>query len=188
MRFLSTASRFSISASVIAFGAAWASPALAQAPAPAPQNCANIADAAAKQACADAAAAQIDPNANQGELATSPTAGGAANAQSTSAKEEAIVVTGSRLHRDERTSPDPVSVIDPNVQNREGKLNTAEILQTSPLAQGSTQITSAISTNFVINGGEGVENIDLRGLGPSRTLVLLNGRRAGPAGTRQKLL
>ncbi|HVU31322.1 MAG TPA: TonB-dependent receptor [Sphingomicrobium sp.] len=182
MRFISTASRFSISASVIAFGAAWASPALAQAPAP--QDCANIADAAAKQACADAAAAQVDPNANQGELATSPTAGGAANANSTGAGDQAIVVTGSRLHRDERTSPDPVSVIDPNVQNREGRLNTAEILQTSPLAQGSTQITSAISTNFVINGGEGVENIDLRGLGPSRTLVLLNGRRAGPAGTR----
>ena len=186
MRLLSSASRFTVSASVIAFGAAWASPALAQAPAPAPvpESCANIADAAAKQACADAAAAQVDPNANQGELATTPTAGGVANAQSTAARENAIVVTGSRLHRDERTSPDPVSVIDPNVQNREGKLNTAEILQTSPLAQGSTQITSALSTNFVINGGEGVENIDLRGLGPSRTLVLLNGRRAGPAGVR----
>ena len=172
---------------MIALGTAWASPALAQAapaPAPIPESCANIADAAAKQACADAAATQVDPNANQGELETTPTKGGAANAQAASAKENAIVVTGSRLHRDERTSADPVSVIDPNVQNREGRLNTAEILQSSPLAQGSTQITSALSTNFVINGGEGVENIDLRGLGPSRTLVLLNGRRAGPAGTR----
>jgi iron complex outermembrane recepter protein len=189
MRFISSVSRFTLSASVIAMGAVWASPALAQAPAPAPaapapQNCANIADAAAKQACADAAAAQVDANANQGELETSPTRGGAANAESTGAKSQAIVVTGSRLHRDERTSPDPVEVIDPNVENREGKLSTAEILQSSPLAQGSTQITSTLSTNFVINGGEGVENIDLRGLGPSRTLVLLNGRRAGPAGTR----
>ncbi|HSR00005.1 MAG TPA: TonB-dependent receptor [Sphingomicrobium sp.] len=192
MRLLSTASRLSISASVIALGAAWASPVLAQpatpaaaAPAaPVPESCQNIADAAAKQACANAAAAQVDPNANQGELATSPTRGGAANAQSTEGKTAAIVVTGSRLHRDERTSSDPVSVIDPNVQNREGKLNTAEILQTSPLAQGSTQITSAISTNFVVNGGEGSEQIDLRGLGPNRTLVLLNGRRAGPAGVR----
>jgi iron complex outermembrane receptor protein len=188
MRLLSSASRFTLSASVIAFGAAWASPALAQAPAPAPapvpESCANIADAAAKQACSDAAAAQTDPNANQGELETSPTRGGVASAQAGSARDTAIVVTGSRLHRDERTSPDPVSVIDPNVQNREGRLNTAEILQTSTLAQGSTQITSALSTNFVINGGEGVENIDLRGLGPSRTLVLLNGRRAGPAGVR----
>src|SRR4051794_9999125 len=188
MRLLSSASRFSLSASVIALGAVWSSPALAQtppaAPAPAPQSCANIADAAAKQACSDAATAQVDPNANEGELETSPTKGGVASAQSTSAKDTAIVVTGSRLHRDERTSPDPVSVIDPNVQNREGKLNTAEILQTSPLAQGSTQITSTLSTNFVVNGGEGAEAIDLRGLGANRTLVLLNGRRAGPAGTR----
>ena len=186
MRISASAARFSLSASVIALGTAWASPAAAQAPAPAPvpESCANIADAAAKQACSDAAAAQVDPNANQGELETSPTRGGVASAQSTQATEGAIVVTGSRLHRDERTSPDPVSVIDPNVQNREGRLNTAEILQTSPLAQGSTQITSALSSGFVINGGEGVENIDLRGLGPNRTLVLLNGRRAGPAGTR----
>jgi len=190
MRLLSPVSRFSLSASVIALGAVWAAPALAQAGAaaaagaPIPESCANIADAAAKQACADAATAQVDPNANQGELETSPTKGGVANAQSTQARENAIVVTGSRLHRDERTSPDPVSVIDPNVQNREGRLNTAEILQSSPLAQGSTQITSALSSNFVINGGEGVENIDLRGLGPTRTLVLLNGRRAGPAGVR----
>ena len=189
MRLLSSAARFTLSASVIALGAAWATPAFAQtdpgpAPAPIPESCANIADAAAKQACAEAAEAQVDPNANQGELETSPTRGSAANAEQTPAGGGAIVVTGSRLRRDERSSSDPVSVIDPNVQNREGKLNTAEILQTSPLAKGSTQITSALSTNFVINGGEGVENIDLRGLGPSRTLVLLNGRRAGPAGVR----
>ena len=189
MRFRSSASRLTLSVSAITLASAWASPAFGQAPppsvpAPAPETCQNVADPAAKQACADAVAAQVDPNANQGELATSPTAGGAGNAQTSQAKEAAIVVTGSRLHRDERTSADPVSVIDPNVENREGKFSTAQILQTSPLAQGSTQITSAISTNFVVNGGEGVENIDLRGLGPNRTLVLLNGRRAGPAGTR----
>ena len=58
------------------------------------------------------------------------------------------------------------------------------MLQSSPLAAGSTQITSTISTNFVVNGGEGVQTINLRGLGDNRTLVLLNGRRAGPAGVR----
>ena len=189
MRLLSSAARFSLSASAIALGAAWASPALAQtqpspAPAPIPESCANIADEAAKQACTTAAEAQVDPNANQGDLATTPTQGAVANAEQTPAGGPAIVVTGSRLRRDERSSADPVSVIDPNVQNREGKLNTAEILQTSPLAQGSTQITSTLSTNFVINGGEGSEQIDLRGLGSNRTLVLLNGRRAGPAGVR----
>jgi iron complex outermembrane receptor protein len=36
----------------------------------------------------------------------------------------------------------------------------------------------------LLNGGEGVETVSLRGLGANRTLVLLNGRRAGPAGVR----
>ena len=45
-------------------------------------------------------------------------------------------------------------------------------------------MTSALSSNFVTNGGPGAQTIDLRGLGANRTLVLLNGRRAGPAGTR----
>src|SRR6185295_8424718 len=92
------------------------------------------------------------------------TTSGGASADSTQRDKGAIVVTGSRLRRDERTSSDPLTVIDPNVENREGKLNTAEVLQTSPLAAGSTQITSTISSNFVVNGGEGVETISLRGL------------------------
>ncbi|MDC7286096.1 TonB-dependent receptor plug domain-containing protein, partial [Bifidobacterium thermophilum] len=45
-------------------------------------------------------------------------------------------------------------------------------------------VTAALSSNFVTNGGPGAQTIDLRGLGANRTLVLLNGRRAGPAGTR----
>jgi iron complex outermembrane receptor protein len=95
-----------------------------------------------------------------------------------------IVVTGSRIRQPEFTSPDPVSLIDPQIAQREGKTDTASMLQSSPIAAGSTQITSAISSNFVTNGGPGAQTVDLRGLGPNRTLVLLNGRRAGPAGTR----
>src|SRR3954471_19232016 len=108
MRILSSVSRFSLSASVIAIGTALAAPALAQTPAPAPataglapEACKDIAHNAAKQDCASRAAAQTDPNANQGDLATSPTAGGVANAQASSANDKSIVVTGSRLHRDE---------------------------------------------------------------------------------------
>jgi iron complex outermembrane receptor protein len=95
-----------------------------------------------------------------------------------------IVVTGSRIRQPEFTSPDPVARIDPVMAQREGKLSVADTLQSSPIAAGSTQITSAISSNFVTNGGPGAQTIDLRGLGANRTLVLLNGRRAGPAGTR----
>jgi iron complex outermembrane receptor protein len=97
---------------------------------------------------------------------------------------DTIVVTGSRIRQREFTSADPVTTIDPATSQREGKNDTAAMLQSSPIAAGSSQITSAISSNFVTNGGPGAQTIDLRGLGASRTLVLLNGRRAGPAGTR----
>lgn len=101
------------------------------------------------------------------------------------APDESIVVTGSRLRTmTPFNSPDPISVIDPEIAAKEGKFDLASTLQSSPVAAGSTQITAAISSNFVTNGGPGAQTIDLRGLGPNRTLVLLNGRRAGPAGTR----
>ena len=97
----------------------------------------------------------------------------------------AIVVTGSRITSvNQFNSPDPISIVSPEIARQEGKLDLASALQSSPVAAGSTQITSALSSNFVTNGGPGAQTIDLRGLGPNRTLVLLNGRRAGPAGTR----
>lgn len=97
---------------------------------------------------------------------------------------EAIVVTGSRIKRDEFSSPSPITVIDPAESAKQGLIDTADMLQGSPVAAGSDQITAALSSNFVTNGGSGTQTISLRGLGAERTLVLLNGRRAGPAGTR----
>ncbi len=105
-------------------------------------------------------------------------------AQGQAATGDAIVVTGTRIRQAEFTSPDPVTSIDPELAQRQGQNSTADMLQSSPIAAGSTQITSAISSNFVTNGGPGAQTIDLRGLGANRTLVLLNGRRAGPAGVR----
>ncbi len=99
--------------------------------------------------------------------------------------ENAIVVTGSRLRSvTPFNSPDPISIVSPEVAQKEGKIDLADALQSSPIAAGSTQITAALSSNFVTDGGPGAQTIDLRGLGANRTLVLLNGRRAGPAGVR----
>jgi iron complex outermembrane receptor protein len=128
----------------------------------------------------EAGTTQDDPVASSGDVATVPTP---PNESATG--DETIVVTGSRIRgNNEFTSPDPVALIDPAMAQREGRLDTASMLQSSPIAAGSTQITSAISANFVTAGGPGAQTLDLRGLGPNRTLVLLNGRRAGPAGTR----
>lgn len=96
-----------------------------------------------------------------------------------------IVVTGSRIRSvTPFNSPDPIAVLDPEVAKKEGRTDLASTLQGSSIAAGSTQVTAALSSNFVTNGGPGAQTIDLRGLGANRTLVLLNGRRAGPAGTR----
>src|SRR5688572_27232453 len=148
---------------------------------PSQDACANAADEAARQACNEAVE-QVDATATSGDdaSAAAQVAGDSTQADSS----QTIVVTGSRLRRDERNSPDPVTIIDPALAQKEGLFNTAEVLQSSPLAAGSTQITSTISSNFVVNGGEGVQTTNLRGLGANRTLVLLNGRRAGPAGVR----
>ncbi len=106
-------------------------------------------------------------------------------ATTASTQGNAIVVTGSRLRNvTPYNSPDPIAIVSPEIAKREGKLDLADALQSSPIASGSTQITSALSSNFVTDGGPGAQTIDLRGLGANRTLVLLNGRRAGPAGTR----
>lgn len=113
-----------------------------------------------------------------------PTEPAAAQPEDAQQSGAAIVITGSRIRQPEFTSADPVTSIDPDTAQRQGKLDVAATLQSSPIAAGSTQITSAISSNFVTNGGPGSQTIDLRGLGANRTLVLLNGRRAGPAGTR----
>ena len=98
--------------------------------------------------------------------------------------EDTIFVTGSRIRRDEFTAPAPLTVIDPEIAARQGLLSTGDIVQGSPIAAGSSQVTAALSSQFLVNGGQGVQTVSLRGLGAERTLVMLNGRRAGPAGTR----
>ncbi|MDO9608434.1 MAG: TonB-dependent receptor [Brevundimonas sp.] len=95
-----------------------------------------------------------------------------------------IVVTGSRIPRNEFTSSDPVQVLTSERAQQRGLSDTAQFLQSSTIAAGSPQVNATISSAFVTDGGPGASTISLRGLGANRTLVLLNGRRAGPAGTR----
>lgn len=97
---------------------------------------------------------------------------------------EEIVTTGSRIRKDVFSSSTPMDVIDMEEASIQGIANVGQLLQNSTAAAGSPQVTSALSAAFVENGGIGTSTISLRGLGANRTLVLLNGRRAGPSGTR----
>jgi iron complex outermembrane recepter protein len=104
-------------------------------------------------------------------------------AEDASSDRERIVVTGSRIRRSEFTSSQPVQIITAEEATLEGLVDTSEILQGSTIANTAGQINNYF-TGSVLTGGPGVNTLSLRGLGAERTLVLLNGRRAGPAGAR----
>ena len=86
---------------------------------------------------------------------------------------EEVVVTGSRIPRNDLTGPSPVAVYDSESIARSGATSIGQFLREAPAIAGAAQTTA------VNNGGTGSQNVSLRGLGSSRTLVLVNGRR-GP--------
>ena len=94
---------------------------------------------------------------------------------------EELVITGSRIRHTEFTSPSPVQIVNTDVAREKGLSDTASILQQTTIAAGSVQLNNQFS-QFVVDGGTGIESVSLRGLGAQRTLVLLNGRRLNPAG------
>lgn len=99
-------------------------------------------------------------------------------------KSERITVVGSRIRQGGFDEARPVDIIMGETALKQGISDLGGLLRNTTIAAGSSQVTGASSTAFVENGGTGAQTISLRGLGANRTLVLLNGRRAGPAGTR----
>lgn len=97
---------------------------------------------------------------------------------------EKISIVGSRIRTDAFANDTPIDIISVEDAEQEGLKTLGELLRTSTAAAGSNQITAALTVGFVTDGGTGAETVGLRGLGANRTLILLNGRRAGPAGTR----
>lgn len=145
------------------------------------EACAKLPTQAEQAACLQG---QAEDQRGAEESGSADTIAPEERAEQAAETENTIVVTGSRLRRNTFNSPDPLTIIDPEISMKSGDVSLGEVLQSSPVAAGSTQITSFLSTNFVFNGGKGVETISLRGLGAERTLVLLDGRRAGPSGVR----
>ncbi len=93
---------------------------------------------------------------------------------------ERVVVTGSRIQRDEFTSPSPVQVITAGASRDIGLVSPDLILQDSTVTQGQ-QIDGSFA-GFVLDNGPASSTVNLRGLGSDRSLVLINGRRLAPAG------
>jgi iron complex outermembrane recepter protein len=86
-----------------------------------------------------------------------------------------IYVTGSSVRRVDLVTPAPVTVLNREDLDASGLMSVGEILQNLPIQANAVNV----QTN---NSGDGTTRVDLRGIGASRTLVLLNGRRMVPGG------
>ncbi len=89
---------------------------------------------------------------------------------------EEVIVTGSRIRRTDLSGYNPVSVISRTDIDNQSFVSIGDILQRSPFSAGQATNTA------VNNGGSGAVNFSLRGLGSTRTLVLVNGRRVVASG------
>ena len=94
------------------------------------------------------------------------------NADQKSQALETIVVTGSNIRRVDIETANPVLTIDKAAIQQSGKLTLGDLVQDLPAVTGPV-------TNPRVNnsGGTGASTISLRGLGSTRTLVLVNGHR-----------
>jgi outer membrane receptor protein involved in Fe transport len=84
-----------------------------------------------------------------------------------------VVVTGSRIVREELTAQSPIAVIDAENIRIQNVTTIEEVLRRSP------QFAAAIGSQ-TNNGNEGAATVDLRNLGEERTLVLVDGKRFVP--------
>jgi len=98
--------------------------------------------------------------------------GAASPALAQGSEVEEVVVTGSRIARQDLISSSPVTTVSSDDIKVVGATNVEEYLNTLPqLIAGATK-----STN-VTGQADATANLNLRGLGAKRTLVLVNGKR-----------
>lgn len=91
---------------------------------------------------------------------------------------DAIVVTGSRLGRTSFNSPIPVNVVGEDRLENTGVPNIGDALNQLPSFR---QVTSPTTNLYRQSTNTAARTMDLRGLGDSRTLVLVDGRRFVPS-------
>ncbi len=103
-----------------------------------------------------------------------------AAAEEAAEADPAIVVTGSLIKGSREDAPAPVEVIDAEELAAQGSPTTLEL--TRRLAVSAGVIGDATQFDTRSQFSEGTASVNLRGLGPQRTLVLLNGRRVVASG------
>src|ERR1700747_2106998 len=90
-------------------------------------------------------------------------------AEATAAPLQEVVVTGSRLKTPNETAISPISTGSASDLPQTGLTRVRNALNTRPMVFAGMNSTTS-------NGADGTASVNLRGLGPQRTLVLVNNR------------
>ena len=90
---------------------------------------------------------------------------------------EEVVVTGSRIVRQDFTANSPIQTVDETLFQETSAIGVETVLNRLPqFVPAVTQFTTGDVQQTVTNT-VGASTVSLRGLGPNRNLVLINGRR-----------
>src|SRR5688572_7625466 len=91
---------------------------------------------------------------------------------------EVVTITGSYIQGTVRDAALPVQVVTGDDVEEQGSPSIVDLVKSIPSVQG----VLGESNQFSAQTSSGAANINLRGLGAVRTLVLLNGRRVASTG------
>jgi iron complex outermembrane receptor protein len=105
---------------------------------------------------------------------TAPAPAPAAPPPPVASADQQVIVTGSRIPTPNLKSVSPVQVVNSTELKLQGTTNVANLLNTLPQVYANQQGNAS-------NGASGTSTVNLRDLGPQRTLVLVNGTRLPPA-------
>jgi len=98
-------------------------------------------------------------------------------AQQTAEQVERVEITGSRIPQVNVEGPSPVTTLNAQDIKFDGHAKAEDLLNQLPQVYTSQGAASS-------NGATGTANVNLRNLGPTRNLVLVNGRRLPPGSPR----
>jgi iron complex outermembrane recepter protein len=91
-----------------------------------------------------------------------------------------VIPTGSRIPRADNSFWAPVTVVTSEEVKLQGTSRTEDLINSLPQAFGAQGAAINVGSDGNIVTAPGTATVDLRGLGESRTLVLVNGRRLHP--------
>ena len=92
---------------------------------------------------------------------------------------EEVIVTGSRIAAPNEVSTSPIEVLSSKYIETSGKTDISDLLLQLPQNFNNSLGNDLGNTTSGLSTAGGIATADLRGLGPNRTLVLVDGRRLG---------